>query len=188
MFLQSVILLLLQGLSGDTANVRIVSEPNAPAVLIGKPCEEDPNDRIVPLPVDSAGGVTDVLFGPVHSDAYECELGCHIGLQVRDRRTPVWFRIGEIQLLSRGAYIGPMDLPSIRVAASPSCGNTPVTAVKFRPGSDYAMPVEGFLLYLEEVQFADGSKWRLSDRQAFAKMVTRKWQEEKLRPNRSPGR
>jgi hypothetical protein len=74
-----------------------------------------------------------------------------------------------------------MDLPSIRVAASPSCGNTPITVVKFRPASDYALPVESFILYVEEVQFADGSKWQLSDREAFGKVVTRKWQEKKLR-------
>jgi hypothetical protein len=120
--IESLVLLLLQGVSADTVNVRIVGEPEAPAVLVGKPCEPDPHNRIVPLPIDeSAGGATEVLFGPFQSVAYECDLGCQLGLQVRDRRTPVSFRIGEIQLLSRGAYIGPMDFPSIRIAASPSC-------------------------------------------------------------------
>jgi hypothetical protein len=74
-----------------------------------------------------------------------------------------------------------MDLPSIRIGASPSCENTPIAVVKFQPRSDYAMPVESFLLYLAEVQFADGSKWQLPDRETFRKMVTQKWQKEALR-------
>lgn len=189
MIIESLVLLLLQGLSAETANVRIVGEPKAPAVLIGKPCEPDPNNKIVPLPIDeSPGGATDVLFGPVHSDAYECDLGCEVGLQVRDRRPPVSFRIGLITLLSRAAYAHDTTLPSFRIAASASCENTPITVFRFPPGPHTEMPVEGYLLYLLGVQFADGSKWELSDPEAFVKMVTRKWKEEKLRPDRSPGR
>jgi hypothetical protein len=169
-------------------NVRIVGEPKAPAELVGKPCEPDPNNRIVPLPADeSPGGATDVLFGPVHSDAYECELGCQLGLQIRDRRTPVSFRINLITPLSRPAYAN-QTFPSIRIAASSSCENTPITVFRFPPFVQNDPTIEGFLFYLVEVQFADGPQWQLSDREAFGKTVTRKWQEERLRPNRSPGR
>jgi hypothetical protein len=181
MIIESLVLLLLQGLSAETVNVRIVGEPEAPAVLVGKPCEPDPNNRIVPLRVDeSARGTADVLFGPVHSDAYECDLGCQLGLQVRDRRAPVSFRIGTIRLLSQGGWTQ-LAFPSIPI--SHFCANTPITVFPVLPPPSSPMPTEGFLLYLMEVRFVDGSSWRLSDPAAFARTVTRKWQEEARRPN-----
>jgi hypothetical protein len=188
MIIESLALLLLQGLPAETVNVRIVSEPEAPAVLIGKPCEPDPHNRIVPLQVEqSAGGATDVLFGPVHSVAYECDVRCQVGLQVRDRRAPVSFRIGTIRLLSQGRWIQ-LAFPSIPIATSHSCANTPITVFPLPPLPNSPFPTEGFLLYLMEVRFVDGSKWQLSDPAEFAKTVTRRWQEEARRPNRGRGR
>jgi hypothetical protein len=61
--IESLVLLLLQGVSANTVNVRIVGEPEASAVLVGKPCEPDPKNTscantpttvfpVLPLPME----------------------------------------------------------------------------------------------------------------------------------------
>jgi hypothetical protein len=155
-----------------TIKTRIVGHPEAPAVLVGYPCAAEPASQIAPTR-KTPSDTTALLFGPIKSRPFTCSLNCELGIKIEGARQPTAFRIGRIRLEANGRSAGFVS-PLSPVSAASTCNGLPLIR-NVHPTT--ATGADGFLVYVAEIHFSNGTSWRVPDNERFHGDVTSAWWE-----------